>query len=135
MLPRLSSGTSTSHGRKRARTATSPAAGQAASTAADNALFTSFVINRDQECKRYLPYSEVSYPRLFQRPKATSTDGIRAPSCGVAELDSMWLVSHISIAGATINVHASRMQSAHIATCVQQCVARPFEMSDSLSNM
>ena len=38
-------------------------------TEAENDLFTSFTLNRDPQNSKYLPYDEVVYPKLFNRPK------------------------------------------------------------------
>lgn len=38
-------------------------------TEAGNDLFTSFTLNRDPQNSKYLPYDEVVYPKLFNRPK------------------------------------------------------------------
>lgn len=35
----------------------------------ENDLFTSFTLNRDPQNSKYLPYDEVVYPKLFNRPK------------------------------------------------------------------
>lgn len=91
-------------------------------TETENDLFTSFTLNRDPENSKYLPYDEVVYPKLFNRPRearlpraaAQAVEGLRegsggaaverAPAAGgggslplaaAAELDGMWLVGFV----------------------------------------
>lgn len=80
-------------------------------TEAENDLFTSFTLNRDPENSKYLPYDEVVYPKLFNRPKDARRppreegSASFAPSSNVgdkalrlaaaAELDSMWVVGFV----------------------------------------
>lgn len=94
-------------------------------TGAENDLFTSFTLNRDSENSKYLPYDEVVYPKLFNRPHEVQIPraapknaplgqrregGERAvgtgwtpveggggflPSAAAAELDNMWVVGFV----------------------------------------
>lgn len=82
-------------------------------TDADNDLFTSFTLNRDPENSKYLPYDEVVYPKLFNRPRETRrpSPSKEAPAHGgsgrgenanrplslaaAAELDSIWVVGFV----------------------------------------
>lgn len=94
-------------------------------TEAENDIFTSFTLNRDPENSKYLPYDEVVYPKLFNRPREAQLppaalknaparqrregDGEvaatgRAPAEGgggslplaaAAELDNMWVVGFV----------------------------------------
>ena len=79
-------------------------------TEAENDIFTSFTLNRDPENSKYLPYDEVVYPKLFNRPreaqqlhpletvppvpgKSDNTRGLDLVAA--AELDSMWVVGFV----------------------------------------
>ncbi|CAM9262424.1 unnamed protein product [Chrysoparadoxa australica] len=57
-----------------------------------NDLFSSFVLNRDPECSKYLPYNEVVYPKLFNRPREAEA---KSPSQASAQLDEMWMVGFL----------------------------------------
>lgn len=81
-------------------------------TEAENDLFTTFTLNRDPENSKYLPYDEVVYPKLFNRPRearrspprtepsansdVVEADGSRTRRlAAAAELDSMWVVGFV----------------------------------------
>lgn len=80
-------------------------------TEAENDLFTSFTLNRDPENSKYLPYDEVVYPKLFNRPREArrprrdDKSSFFAPTskasdealrlAAAAELDSMWVVGFV----------------------------------------
>lgn len=70
-------------------------------TEVENDLFTGFTLNRDPENSKYLPYNEVIYPRIFNRPKEVRpqlfADGTRriSPLVAAAELDNMWTIGFI----------------------------------------
>lgn len=70
-----------------------------------NELFTTFTLNRDPENSKYLPYNEVIYPKLFNRPTSwrsmAPTQGALVEGKGgnrdshidaAAEMDNMWMV-------------------------------------------
>lgn len=66
-----------------------------------NDLFTTFTLNRDPENSKYLPYEEIVYPKLFNRPLGA---GPQTPANGTAEtdnlgaaaeLDNMWVVGFV----------------------------------------
>lgn len=75
----------------------------------ENDLFTSFTLNRDPENSKYLPYDEVVYPRIFNRPREARRAGESAYPGGecantrdrsldlaaAAELDGMWVVGFV----------------------------------------
>lgn len=71
------------------------------STQGQNELFTTFTLNRDPENSKYLPYDEVVYPRLFNRPvevrqRVSPYGTVRVPPLiPAAELNSMWIVGFV----------------------------------------
>ena len=82
-------------------------------TEAENDIFTTFTLNRDLEKSKYLPYDEVVYPKLFNRPAVAWRPSLHpmAPMRGesfedtgkysfsrlapAVELDSMWIVGFV----------------------------------------
>ncbi|GMH72347.1 hypothetical protein TL16_g05891 [Triparma laevis f. inornata] len=49
-------------------------------------VFSTFTLNKDPDCSQYMPYDDVSYPRL--QKQASGTDSM-------AELESMWMVGFL----------------------------------------
>jgi hypothetical protein len=49
-------------------------------------VFSTFTLNKDPDCSQYMPYDDVSYPRLQQQAKGTDS---------MSELESMWMVGFL----------------------------------------
>lgn len=81
-----------------------------------NDLFSTFTINKDRECSKYLPYDEVVYPRLFNRPKP-DVGVVDAKALASSELHSMWLVANIE--------HARRHQRELLVKNLQSFLCLP----------
>lgn len=52
-------------------------------TEAENDLFTSFTLNRDPQTSKYLPYDEIVYPKLFNRPQEARRGQPTLPTTGL----------------------------------------------------
>lgn len=52
-------------------------------TEAENDLFTSFTLNRDPQTSKYLPYDEIVYPKLFNRPQEARRGQPTLPKTGL----------------------------------------------------
>mmetsp|Transcript_10885 Transcript_10885/g.33106 ORF Transcript_10885/g.33106 Transcript_10885/m.33106 type:complete len:284 (+) Transcript_10885:213-1064(+) len=64
-------------------------------------VFSTFTLNKDPECSKYMPYDEVAYPALRSKSRDGGAGGGLDPLDGdvhlqegvaMAEMDSMWMV-------------------------------------------
>lgn len=51
-----------------------------------NNVFSTFTLNKDPDCSQYMPYDDVSYPKLSTKKPSEQS---------FAELDSMWMVGFL----------------------------------------